>query len=215
MLPDDRREPYVDENGGMWKFYKGSIPGTNFEYSYTLQLPPEIHNYVIDTYIGTDEQGPLPSGFHFTPQMIEDIARQSKEVDWPLDMETFRIAVEETVNHRYHVEAEERPFDFDDLVEQRERVVNEPLGLDQEPQILEDPPSPFNEKDLKQINKAIDEEQLGDIGPEHGDDFMSQDLLEPEPLNFGQSVKGIADYFKEKVEYFKEVMRDTFDTFGR
>jgi hypothetical protein len=219
MIPDDKMEPIRDEQGGTWQFYKGNIPGIDEQYSYTLQLPSTIHNYIVDRYIGTDEQGPLPGDFSFTPQMVEDITRQWKTMgeEWPLDMATFRASLEETKNHRYHIEASESPFD--DLVEQRENVINEPLDIDQE-QPLEEPAPPLDEKgnpiDIEEIYQAIDEGRLGDMGPEHGDDFVRQDLLEPVSLNFGQSVKDVADYMKEKAGGLEQAINnDMTDTFGR
>lgn len=220
MTPDERLEPIRDEYGGVWQFYKGEIPGTEFEYSFTLQLPADIHNYIIDTYVGIQDKGPLPDDFQFTPQMMQDITRQWEAMngEWPLDMEAFRTAVQETTNHRYHIEPDEHPFDFDDLVEQRERVVNEPLDdIDwfQGGEV----PGPL----LDEEGKPIDMEQISkDIGPEHDDDdLISQELLEPVPLNFGEYINHVSDYMAEKAMYMKEraaeftqEANDTFDTFG-
>jgi hypothetical protein len=224
MISDDRMEPFTDEHGGVWRFYKSKIPESDFEYSYTLQLPPEIHNYIVDTYLGTEDKGPLPENFRFTPWMVEDIIQQWTEMqirdtgkgERPDHiMEAFRAAIEETVNHRYHLEPEQ-PFDFDDLVEQREYVMNEPLGDWSQGYYI---PSPL--LDVEQISQAIDEGTLGERGPEH-DDFMRQESLEPVPLNFGEHINHVADYLREKAEYMKEwaaglvqEVKDTIDTFGR
>jgi hypothetical protein len=219
MTPDDKMEPIRDEYGGVWQFYKGEIPGINNEqYSYTLQLPAEIHNYIVDRYIGTDEQGPLPDNFSFTPQMMEDITQQWKTMgdEWPLDMATFRAAVEETRNHRYHVEASEHPFN--DLVEQRESVMNKPLDDIDWFQAFEESTPLLDEKghpiDIEEVSQAIDEGRLGDIGPEDGDAFVRQDLLEPASLNFGQ-VKDVADHMREKAGGLEQTINNDMDTFGR
>jgi hypothetical protein len=216
MTPDERLEPIRDEYGGVWQFYKGEIPGTEFELSFTLQLPAGIHNYIVERYVGTDEQGPLPQGFRFTPEMMENISRQWEAMkgEWPLDMEAFRAAVEEVANHRYYIESDEHPFDFDSHVEQRESVVNEPLddiNWFQGGEV----PDPL----LDDEGKPIDIEQLyQEWGPEHDDDEqITPDLLEPVPLNFSEYINNVSDYMAEKAMYMRERTAEFTqdDTFGR
>jgi hypothetical protein len=218
MIPDDRLEPMKDEQGGIWQFYQGGIPGTDAEYTYTLQLPSEIHNYIVETYISTQDKGPLPDDFQFTTPMMEDIGQKWEAMagERPLDMTAFRAAVEETVNHRYYRQQEEIPFDA--LVEQRESVINEPFDPEQQPQKLEEPDLPSGPNgtpiDIEQINQAIDQGQLGDVGPETND-FINPDLLEPAPLNFGESVGNLADYMSARVQGLRHTINDIPDTFGR
>ncbi len=221
MIPDDRLEPVTDEYGGVWQFYKATIPGTEFQYSYTLQLPLEIHNYIVDHYVGTNEQVPLPDDFHFTPQMIKDIAQHWEAMlgENPLEAETdFRAAVEEMANHRYYRIWKNENLTIDeieDLFEQRESVVNEPFDLDQE--LAYEVPAPLLDGkpiDIEQINSLIDQGQLSDPTPADND-FVDEDLLKPAPLNFGEYINHVADYMKERAAGFMQEMKDTFDTFGR
>lgn len=200
MLPDERLEPYQDEYGGMWPFYRDRRGGSH--YSYTLQLPPEIHNYLIDHYVGTDEQGPLAPDFRFTPSMIEDAARQweAREGERPADMIAFRAAVEETVHHRYYRE-DRSEISMDELVEQREQVVYDPPAEQAELDAVEDDFLLLDEFS-EGADQPVDDGELEQAAQPPSEDFVAHSLLEQAPLNFRDTADA---QIKSLMEYMKDV----------
>jgi hypothetical protein len=187
MIPYGLMEPSQDEHGGLWKFYRGQVGDR--EYAYTLQLPPEIHNYIIERYVGTEEQGPLPADFRFTSAMLEDIRQQweAREGERPADLTVFRAAVEETVHHRYYRQ-DPGEIDLETIAEQRERVLYDPLPEHLESGEHAEGFSFSYDEALEAPAELIEVAVVTDDPQPPSEDFVCQDLLEHAPLNFRDTV---------------------------
>jgi hypothetical protein len=186
MIPYDLMEPSQDEHGGLWHWYQGSRGDT--EYVYTLQLPAEIHNYIIERYVGTEEQGPLPADFRFTSAMLEDIRQQweARKGERPADLAVFRAAVEETVHHRYYRQ-DPVEIDLETIAEQRERVLYDPLPeLDEPGESVEG--FSLADEAVDTTSGLMEAGAFADDPPPLSEDFVHQDLLEHAPLNFRDTV---------------------------
>jgi hypothetical protein len=209
MLPDERLEPYQDEYGGVWPFYRDRIGDS--QYSYTLQLPPEIHNYLIEHYVGTDEQGPLPADFRLTKSMIEEATRQweAREGERPADMIAFRAAVEETVHHRYYREGRAE-MTLDELAEQREQVVYDPLPEQAELDTVGDDFLLLSESS-EIAHQPLDAGELEQVPQPPSEDFVAPALLEQAPLNFRDTADAQIHSFEEHMRAISEHSKTFLD----
>lgn len=200
MIPYDLMEPYQDEHGGLWRFYRGQTG--NHEYIYTLQLPPEVHNYIIERYVGTEEQGPLPADFRFTSTMLEDIKQQweAREGVPPADLTVFQAAVEETTHHRYYRQ-DHGMIDLNIIAAQRERVLYDPLPEHLEPgEHAED--FSFSHEMLDASSELLEVAVFADEPHPPSEDFVRPDLLEHAPLNFRDTVD---PQFMSLARYLRDV----------
>ncbi|QBD82447.1 hypothetical protein EPA93_43320 [Ktedonosporobacter rubrisoli] len=148
-----------------------------------LKFSPQIHNYILDLLDGWPEECEISTW------LAEDVAL-TQFGGLPEDMGKFKEAIREVISyHQYR--------DPSDVTSTTDQDIGGPFTP-----FLED----FETQSpavIEQLNRTLEWLKRSEITPEHGDDFIRQDLLlGPEPTK----VVDITEFRKSS---------DTFDLFDR